>query len=177
MRARNVSGAGTAATTGDMHKPLTPSEPHREPPPSGPTVEFAVHFRTGAAGRKRLRAGHKPSPPTSLPERAPRIAKTLALALRFERLIREGFVRDYADLARLAGISRARVSQIMGLLNLAPDIQEELLFLPRTGGRDQATERALRDVVAEGDWERQRGSWSKCLRRDPMPANVSGNES
>ena len=53
-----------------------------------------------------------------------------ALAIRFEGLVRRGDVRDYADLARLGCVTRARITQIMNLLHLAPDIQEALLFLP-----------------------------------------------
>jgi len=59
----------------------------------------------------------------------------MALAIRFDDLIRRGEVRDYADLARLGHVSRARITQIMNLLNLAPDIQERLLFGTETGGR------------------------------------------
>jgi hypothetical protein len=52
------------------------------------------------------------------------------LAVRFEGLLREGTVRDYAELARLGGVSRARITQIMSLRNLAPVIQERILELP-----------------------------------------------
>jgi hypothetical protein len=84
----------------------------------------------------------------------------MALALRFEDLVRKGLVRDHADLARLGGVSRARISQIMDLLCLAPDIQEDILFLPRTiTGRDPITERQLRLVLAEADWRGQREMW------------------
>ena len=77
----------------------------------------------------------------------------MALAIRFEQLIREGTVKDQADLARLARISRARVTQIMDLLLLAPEIQEEILFLPVVGKRkDRITERQLRVITSESDW-------------------------
>jgi hypothetical protein len=67
----------------------------------------------------------------------PRIARLMALALRFEQLVRTGAVRDYAELARLGQVSRARLTQVMNLLHLAPDIQEAILFLPRVlSGRD-----------------------------------------
>ncbi len=68
----------------------------------------------------------------------PRVARLMALALRFEQLIREGVVADYAELARLGHVTRARVTQIMNLLHLAPDIQEQvLLFLSAVErGRD-----------------------------------------
>ena len=53
----------------------------------------------------------------------------MALAIRFEQLIRDSVVKDQADLARLAQIARARVTEIMDLLLLAPEIQEEIGFL------------------------------------------------
>jgi hypothetical protein len=69
----------------------------------------------------------------------------MALAIHFDGLIRDRVVRDYADLARLGGVSRARITQIMNLLNLPPWKQEELLFLDGTAaGRAQVTERFLR---------------------------------
>ena len=66
--------------------------------------------------------------------RLPRIARLMALAIKFEGMIQAGVAADYADLARLGGVTRARMTQIMNLLNLAPDIQEQILFLPRTLG-------------------------------------------
>jgi hypothetical protein len=53
----------------------------------------------------------------------------MALALKFEHMIRQAVVPDYAVLAAVGRVSRARVTQIMNLLNLAPDIQEQILFL------------------------------------------------
>ena len=84
----------------------------------------------------------------------------MALALRFEQLVREGQVSDYAELARLGHVSRARLSQIMSLTLLAPDIQEAILFLPATAsGTNPITERPLRPLVAQPDWQRQRRLW------------------
>ena len=61
----------------------------------------------------------------------------LALALHFEQLLQSRQVRDHAELALLGRVSRARISQIMNLLYLAPDLQEQLLFRVRTSrGRD-----------------------------------------
>jgi alkylated DNA nucleotide flippase Atl1 len=81
----------------------------------------------------------------------------MALAIHFDGLIRKGVVRDYADLARLGGVTRARVTQIMNLLNLPPWRQEEILFLPGAeSGREAVTERDLRAVVAQINWQMQR---------------------
>ena len=84
----------------------------------------------------------------------------MALAIRFERLMREGVVADQSELARLAHVTQPRMTQIMNLLHLAPDIQEALLFLPRVvEGKDAITEKMLRPIAAEVDWERQRRTW------------------
>lgn len=122
----------------------------------GLTLRAKVHFTAGRAGTKRLRAGEA-EPEPALPEgTVPRVARLLALAHRFEGLLRDGVVKDQAELARLAGVSRPRVTQILNLLLLAPDIQEDILFLPRTTrGGNAVTERDLRAMVAESEWERQ----------------------
>ena len=75
------------------------------------------------------------SNPGSRP-RIPRITRLMALAIKFQEMVDRGEVRDYADLARLGYVSRARLTQIMNLLLLAPDLQEVLLSpesgMPRT---------------------------------------------
>ena len=81
----------------------------------------------------------------------------MALAIHLDGMIRRGEVRDYADLARLGRITRARATQIMNLLNLSSAIQEKLLFLPRTAkGRDVITEREARLTVSFLEWNRQK---------------------
>jgi hypothetical protein len=86
----------------------------------------------------------------------------MALAIRFEGLIREGTVVDFADLARLGGVTRARITQIMNLRLLAPDIQEQILFLPRVErGKDPVVLRDLQPIAGEADWTRQRAMWNQ----------------
>ena len=95
------------------------------------------------------------------PGNVPRLSKLMALAIRFEGLIECGEVQDYADLARLGYVTRARITQIMNLLHLAPDIQEDLLFLPRTTkGRDPLMETDMRPIAATAHWSRQRKMWN-----------------
>ena len=55
----------------------------------------------------------------------------MALAIRFGDLMRSGEVTSYAELARLGRVTRARMTQVMSLLSLGPNIQEEILFLRR----------------------------------------------
>ena len=141
----------------------------------GLTIERQVHFTRGPRTRKLIRNGPLPEP-VPVPEGTiPRISRLMALALRFDRLIREGEVADQADLARLGNVTRARVTQIMNLLSLAPDIQEAILFLPRTvQGRDPIRERHLRPIAAEPDWGKQRQLW-KGLGFDQQIQRVAGN--
>ncbi len=98
--------------------------------------------------------------------RVPRVARTLALAHRIDGMIQAGEFRDLADAARAIGVTRARMTQIMNLLLLAPAIQEAILDLPAvTNGRDPVSERQLRRIVAEADWNQQTELW-KTLGSD-----------
>lgn len=126
------------------------------------TTEYKVHFEVGRKTRKQLTEGAAPPAQETLvePGTVPRVSRLMALAIRLERLLRDGVARDYADLARLGGVTRARLTQIMNMLLLAPDIQEELLFLPRTiAGRHPVTEHDMRRIAAVPDWRKQRRLW------------------
>jgi hypothetical protein len=123
-------------------------------------IECRVQFNhRGRGSRKR--------PPldrglSTEPGRVPRISRLLALAMRFDELIRSGEVTSYAELAELGHVTRARLSQIMGLLCLAPDLQEEILFLPRTvKGRDPVQLRQLLPITVIADWRKQRLRWKR----------------
>jgi DNA invertase Pin-like site-specific DNA recombinase len=90
----------------------------------------------------------------------PRITRLLALAVKFEGLIQQGVVKDYAELARLGQVSRARVSQIMNLLTLAPDIQQQILnWAQRPPDGQNVREAMVRALSSEVIWSRQREQW------------------
>lgn len=134
----------------------------------GLTVECKVHFEIGRKTRKKLEVGDAPPEPATRvePGRVPRVSRLMALAIRLERLLAEGVARDYADLARLGGVTRARLTQIMNLTLLAPDIQEALLFLPRTlRGRDAIQEPHLRPLALIPDWRKQRKLWRELVAK------------
>src|SRR5712664_4225355 len=98
------------------------------------------------------------------PGRVPRVARLMALAIKLDGLVRRGVVHDYATLARLGHVSRARITQIMNLLLLAPDIQEQLLFLPDSlRGRDPIHLRRLQRIALLPDWNEQRPRWRRLL--------------
>jgi hypothetical protein len=127
---------------------------------SSMTIACAFHIERRNKGRQEMQAGQPPRTPCER-GRMPRVAKLLALAHRFEGLVRKGEVADYAELARLGWVSRARISQIMSLLSLAPDLQEQVLFLPRTErGRDPIQMRHLLPIAQVADWKIQRQLWA-----------------
>ena len=122
------------------------------------TVVRKFHIGQRAKGRKDLRPGQAPAVGPS--GRTPRVSRFMALAIRFEGLIRDGRVVDQADLARLGHVSRARVTQIMNLGLLAPDIQEALLFLPRIErGRQPVRLQQMQSIALEPNWTNQRRMW------------------
>src|SRR4029078_1312218 len=91
---------------------------------------WAVKFTPVTKGRKTLGVFQE-SPQATEKGRIPRVSRLIALAIKFEGMVRAAAVKDYAELSRLGRVTRARISQIMSLLNLAPDIIEQVLFLPR----------------------------------------------
>jgi hypothetical protein len=98
--------------------------------------------------------------------RIPRIAKLVALASRMQSMLDSGQVETFQQLAELGRISQPRMTQIMSLLNLAPDIQEELLYLPEVmQGKAQIHERLLRPLTRELDWRVQRRMWARIRNR------------
>ncbi len=112
------------------------------------TVDFA------APSPRRAKQAHS--------GRVPRVARMLALAHKIDGMIRAGELRDLADAARALGLTRARVTQLSALLLLAPEIQEAIFDLPPvTNGRDPVSERALRRIVAEPNWDRQLELWNE----------------
>ena len=122
------------------------------------TITCKVQFTT--RNRRRCLAGANEPERRGPQARVPRISKLMALAIRFDQLLRDGTVRDMSELARLAHVTQPRMTQIMNLLHLAPDLQEELLFIaPTTNGREHVHERAMRPLCAETSWPRQRRLW------------------
>ena len=94
----------------------------------------------------------------------PRVAEVLALAIGFDDMIRRGLAKDHSDLARLGCISKERISQVMRLLWLAPDIQQEILNQPRTPfGRSPVGEVAVRRIASIMLWREQRDAWARLL--------------
>lgn len=120
-------------------------------------VTRKFHVARRQHGRKQLHDGVASDVPAG---RVPRIARLMALAIRCEQLIRDGIIANQSELADFGQITTARMTQIMSLLNLAPDIQEQILFLPRTEqGRDAIKETDIRPITSTLDWRKQRRMW------------------
>ncbi len=118
------------------------------------TIHFAVKSR-----RKRLMVGREAELPKPT-SRVPRVARLMALAIKYDDLLQRGVVADLSELAHLCQVTQPRMTQIMNLLHLAPDIQEQILFLPPVeAGRDPIHERMLRDLTRVLDWRKQRRVW------------------
>ena len=124
------------------------------------TVTKQIHF--ARKGRRKVALpgpAPEPAPPLG---RVPRLSRLMALAIRFDQLLLNGQVADQSELARLAHVTQPRMTQIMNLLHLAPDIQEQLLHLRAVmAGDDPITERDLRPITRMRDWRKQRKAWAR----------------
>ena len=128
------------------------------------TIECQLEVRPPAKKCKELSVSDGIDPFSPAP--APRIARLMALALRFDGLVQDGTVADYTELARLGYVTVARISQIMNLLYLAPDLQETLLFLPAAQqGRDRIHLRLVQPIASLWCWKQQRRRWQEMLRQ------------
>jgi hypothetical protein len=128
------------------------------------TVVRTIHIARKAR-RKRVVLGPE-TPKAELPGRVPRVARLMALAIKYDRLLRKGVVADLSELARLCQVTQPRMTQIMNLLHLAPDIQEEILLLPRVErGHDPIHERSLRQLTRKVAWSEQRRLWARLRSR------------
>lgn len=123
--------------------------------------EGVVSRRRGRTKEVTFVAGAKPTET----KRPLRVARMLALAHQCEALIAAGVVADRAELARVLGFTRARVTQLLDLTLLAPDIQEEILNAQVDPSRETVTERLLRGIIRYFDWNEQRAAWSLVRSR------------
>lgn len=135
------------------------------------TVERTFHLgmQIGRKGGFRRVVREGPEPQASVdeptPGRIPRIAKLMALAIRCDGLLRSGAVPDATALARMAHVTQPRITQIMNLTLLAPDIQEALLELPCVHeGKAAISEKHLRVMTGLINWDAQRKLWKSFNR-------------
>ena len=131
--------------------------------PASARVEFQVRFEPRPKGRGRITGKGAAIPPefppatsdrSTVPARSaaapdvPKLTQLLDVAYWWERLIAEGKVKDYAEIARLTGLSRARVTQITNLAVLPSDLQNRLLLSPNKPSDGGLTEGRIRCLGA-----------------------------
>ena len=109
-----------------------------------------------------------------------RVVELLRMAMEWQRQLGAGEVSTKADIARREGITRARVTQIMAMLRLAPEIREHILAMPESTGRPAISERALRLAVQlESRYDQElrfRELVGKRRGRGPDTSGASGRE-
>lgn len=142
--------------------------------PAGVIVRAPYFCRRGravAVAREPIEPPRKPGP------RPLRVARMLALAHEIVRCVEEGAFADLADAARALGFTRARITQLVDLTLLAPEIQEEILFAVAADGRDPVSERSLRALVQARRWSEQAVTWGASARSGRWPTRAGGPSS
>ena len=136
-----------------------PKRPRTRETPTTPGTVVSTRLVKIRRGRGVALTFEAPPAPPAPTRRPARLAQLLALAHHIEGLIQKGKVRDRADVARRLGLTRGRITQILDLTLLAPDIQEEILFAEAVDGREPFTERDARKVALVPEWAKQREVW------------------
>jgi hypothetical protein len=126
-------------------------------------IDEVSFFRSGGGQAKtRFVDTQAAAPPSTRPLRA---AEMLAVAYQMDRMIETGIVRDRAEMARATGFDDSRISQIMNLMWLAPEIQEAVLLAEIADGRDWITAKDLLPVARCSSWAEQRRRFERRRRR------------
>ncbi|HOY64434.1 MAG TPA: hypothetical protein PK745_14780 [bacterium] len=150
-----------------MSEEISTLETNEDTNAQGMTVVFKAHFKQRGRDRELQQGGAPPRPAPSPVLRTPRITKLMALAIHLKKLLDDGVVYDCADIARLTGVTRARISQLFNLNLLAPRIQEDILFMPKIrNGHDPITERDLRSIALKPRWDMQLKDWEMLLKKN-----------
>jgi len=138
----------------------------------GSASEVCIALRDGTRSTYGLPAANRRGargPVKTESGRVPRISRIMALAVKLEQVVRERKAPSYASLAEAGHLSRARLSQIMTLTNLAPSIQETVLLFPRKmSGADSVSEKQLSDIARQVDWASQRKLFDALMNPEPL---------
>ncbi|MBI5587043.1 MAG: hypothetical protein HY889_01600 [Deltaproteobacteria bacterium] len=106
------------------------------------------------------------------PPKTPRVTELLRKAMEWKELLDAGEVPTLVEIARREGLSRARITQIMSLLRLAPDIRNYILSMPRVTKRPVVTERLLRPIVRVENLLVQAERFQQLLRHRGKTSNL-----
>ncbi|ACY13552.1 hypothetical protein [Haliangium ochraceum] len=132
---------------------------------NGAIVVTGRLFRHGGGGGQSQRFTERPKRPPPRPTRRPaRVAHMLAFAHRVESEVERGDFESRSAAARHYGMTTGRITQLMSLLWLSPDIQEDVLFLEAIDGREPVSGQALEKIARIADWSEQRRGWGEVKR-------------
>jgi len=98
--------------------------------------------------------------PPNRPEKATPVSP-VTLALAFQRMLDEGEVNSRSDLAKQVELTRARVTQILNLLNLPTKILDELATIHEPTQIAFYSERRLRPITQISSPKRQMAAFRK----------------
>ena len=129
--------------------------------------EFNCRIFLGPSGKHRLLFGnalweacrkeHEKAP------QPPRIQRIFQQAYNLKSRLDSTPGLSQSSLARELGINRVRVTQILNLLRLAPEIQRQILALPPSTTRGPITEYSLRRLVCDPNHENQLREFEQLL--------------
>jgi len=142
--------------------------------PAAPALRVTAKFKRPGDRRKTMRPVTRQEIDEERANRPTSAAILLATAHRLEEVLRSGQAASLAELARTVGVTVPRISQILSLLLLAPDIQEAVLAQRGVVDRKLVpSERELRRIAAEADWELQRVAWRALQDGVPAPESAA----
>jgi len=119
---------------------------------SGVTVKYTVDFWSRRVAERTAvpRVEKKEPARRKQPEGPTYCARLLALAYFLERRLADGSIRSFRHAGEVLGVSHTRAQQILGLINLKPEIQEAVLR-----GDNDIAERGLRQATRAVMWDEQ----------------------
>ena len=127
-------------------------------------VTRKFHFTKGRKSSRKIAPGKKPK---QIKTRKPNVSKLLALAIYYKKFLAENPEISLSMLAKAEKVSRARMTQIMNLNFLSPDIQWAVLSLPQTtAGRDKITSSKLQKIALTADWDAQQFLWRELIKQN-----------
>ncbi|ACY13371.1 hypothetical protein [Haliangium ochraceum] len=132
---------------------------------NGAIVVTGRLFRHGGGNGRPHRFTGQPAPSAPPPTRRPaRVAQMLAFAHRVDGEVERGEFESRSAAARHYGMTTGRITQLMSLLWLSPEIQEDVLFLAAIDGREPVSGQALEKIARVVDWSEQRRGWDELRR-------------
>ncbi|ACY13375.1 hypothetical protein [Haliangium ochraceum] len=161
----NATGGAEAEAPADAGADATHVETTSVRTENGAIVVTGRLFRHGGGNGRPHRFSGQPAPSAPLPTRRPaRVAQMLAFAHRVEAEVTRGDFESRSAAARHYGMTTGRITQLLSLLWLAPDVQEDVLFLEAIDGREPVSGQALEKIARIADWSEQRRGWRGMTR-------------